>query len=156
MKIFQVPQREVRVEAILGGGERLEGALYAPTAGPGGGPGRLSERLNDGDEHFLPLVSEDGAHLICKDWLMVIRMPEGEEELEFEQSDQVRDCRVEMHLEGGSVLTGRLKYLMPLEKRRILDYLNAAPRFITLLENGRAILVNRRFLIRMRDLEGAG
>ena len=156
MKIFQVPQREVQVQVLLEGAEALQGVLYAPTAGPSGGPGRLSERLNDDGEHFLPLVCADGAHLISKAWILAVRLLPGEEELEFEESDQATECSVQMNLKGGVSMNGHLKYTMPMEKRRILDYLNAAQQFIPLLENGRAILVNRGFLVSIRDLEGAG
>jgi len=156
MKIFQVPQREVEVEVLLEGGEKMEGLLYAPTAGPSGGPGRLSERLNDGDEHFLPLVAVANAHLLSKSWIMTVLLPPGEEEAESQQGEQAEECSVVMILKGGLNLTGRLRYTMPPEKRRILDYLNAAPQFIPLLQEGRTILVNRKFLVRIRDLEGAG
>jgi hypothetical protein len=156
MKVFQVPQREVQVEVLLSGGERLNGTLYAPQAGPSGGPGRLSDRLNDGEERFLPLVADEGAHLVSKSRVMAIHLPPGEEDLEFEEGDQAKECSVELYLEGGVVLTGSLKYIMPVERLRIIDYLNAAPEFIPLLDNGRVVLVSRRFLVRIRDLEGAG
>jgi hypothetical protein len=156
MKIFQVPQREVPVQVLLEGGEELEGLFYAPTSSPSGGPGRLSERLNDEGEHFLPLVDAESAYLISKSMILTVRLLPGEAELEFQESDQAKECSVEMRLMGGLMLTGRLKFTMPVEKARILDYLNAAPPFIALLENGRILLVNRSFLVRIRDLDGAG
>jgi len=156
MKMFQVPQREVQVQVLLEGGEGLEGTLYAPTAGPTGGPGRLSDRLNDEDEIFLPLISSDGAHLLSKNWIMTIRLKPEEEELEIQESDQAKECAVEMVLKGGISLNGRLKYTMPVEKRRVLDYLNATPHFLPVVEEGQVTLVNRSFLVRIRDLAGAG
>lgn len=156
MKIFQVPQREVAVEVLLEGGEEMTGLLYAPTAGPSGGPGRLSERLNDGDEHFLPLVGSGGASLISKAWIMTVLLPRSEEQIESQESDHANDRAVELNLKGGHNLTGRLNYIMPPEKRRILDYFNAAPRFIPLLQEGLAVLVNRKFVVRIRDLDGEG
>jgi hypothetical protein len=156
MKIFQVPQRAVEVEVLLEGGEEMAGLLYAPTAGPSGGPGRLSERLNDDGEHFLPLVDSGGASLISKAWIMTVLLPRGEEEIELQESDHAMDRAVELHMKGGHSLTGRLSYTMPPEKRRILDYFNAAPRFIPLLQEGRAVLVNRKFVVRISDLDGEG
>jgi hypothetical protein len=152
MKIFQVPQRAVQVRVLMEGGEELEGALYAPTAGPSGGPGRLSDRLNDAEEHFLPLVGAESAFLISKSWITTIRLSPDEEELEFQESDQAIERSVVMTLKGGTNLNGRLQYAMPVEKRRILDYLNAAPQFIPLLDDGHVVLVNRRFLVRIQDL----
>jgi hypothetical protein len=156
MNIFQVPQREVEVEVLLEGGEKMAGLLYAPTSGPSGGPGRLSERLNDGDEHFLPLVCAGSAFLTSKACIMTVLLPRGEEEIESQESDQAIDRAVEMNLKGGLNLTGRLRYTMPPEKRRMLDYLNAAPQFILLLQDERSVLVNCSFVVRIRDLDGEG
>jgi hypothetical protein len=152
MKIFQVPQREVQVQVILEGGQELEGTLYAPTAGPSGGPGSLSDRLNDDREQFLPLVGAESACLVSKSWIVAIRLSQGEEKLEFQESDQAKECSVILTMKGGLKLSGRLQYTMPVEKRRILDYLNAAPQFIPLLENGRVALINRSFMVRIQDL----
>jgi hypothetical protein len=156
MKIFQVPQREVQVQILMEGGEELEGVLYAPTAGPSGGPGRLSDRLNDGEEHFLPLVSAESAFLISKSWIMAIRLSPDEEALELHESDQAKECSVVMAMKGGISLRGRLRYTMPMEKRRVLDYINAAPQFFPLLEDGQIALVNRSFLVRIQLVEATG
>jgi hypothetical protein len=155
MKLFRVPQRNVQVRVLLEGGEELEGSLYAPTAGPGGGPGRLSERLNDETEYFVPLAGPDEACLISKSFIVAVWLPQGEEELEFQESDQAKECYVELCLKGGIEIVGHMKYTMPVEKRRILDYLNAAPRFVPVLEEGRVILVNKQLLVRVRDSAGA-
>lgn len=155
MKIFKVPQREVKVRLLQESGEESEGVLYAPKSGPSGGPGRLSDRLNDARERFLPLVGSEGAWLISKSWIVSLRLPRGEEELEFHESDQASERSVEMTLKEGIRLNGLLRYTMPVERCRILDYLNGAPQFIPLLQGDRVLLVNSSFIVRIRDVAGA-
>jgi hypothetical protein len=159
MKIFRVPQREIVAHITMEDGEILKGILFVPATGHGGGPGRLSERLNDVEERerFIPLAQESNAFLVNKTRMMLVELPPGEEELEFPEVESGREREVEVGMKGGLQLAGRLKYTMPVEKERILDYLNAAPLFIPMLRNGRAVLLNSRYLVRIKDLEsGSG
>ncbi len=152
MKIFRVPQREIAVRVMMADGDILDGILYVPATGHGGGPGRLGERLNDEGESFIPLAQDREAFLVNKTRIMLVELPAGEEELEFHEADSGKECHVEVWMKGDLRLTGRLKYTMPVEKERILDYLNAAPMFIPMLRNGRVVLVNGRYLVRIKDL----
>jgi hypothetical protein len=155
MKIFRVPQREIEAHITMEDGEILKGTLFVPASGHGGGPGRLSERLNDVDERerFIPLAQERDAFLVNKTRMMLIELPPGEEKLEFHGVESGRERTVEVGMKGGLGLTGRFKYTMPVEKERILDYLNSAPLFIPMLRDGRAVLLNSRYLVRIKDLE---
>lgn len=159
MKIFRVPQREIEVLITMEDGEALEGVLYVPATGHGGGPGRLGERLNNEDERerFIPLAQERAAFLVNKTRIMLVELPPGEEELEFQEAESGREREVEIGMKGGLRLIGRLKYTMPVEKERVLDYLNAAPLFIPMLRDGRVVLLNSRYLVKIKDLEsGSG
>jgi hypothetical protein len=155
MKIFRVPQREIKVRITMEGGEELAGVLYVPAAGHGGGPGRLGERLNDEEEKFIPLAEARGPFLVNKNRVMMVELPPGEEELEFQIGEQAVERAVEIGLKGGLRLTGCLKYTMPVEKGRILDYLNAAPLFIPMLRDRRGVLLNSNFLVSLKDLDSS-
>jgi hypothetical protein len=88
---------------------------------------------------------------------MLVELPQGEEELEFQEAESGKEREVEVGMKGGLQLTGRLKYTMPVEKERILDYINAAPMFIPMLRDGRVVLVNGRYLVSLKGLEsGSG
>jgi hypothetical protein len=157
MKIFRVPQREIAAHITMEDGEVLDGILYVPATGHGGGPGRLGERLNDEDERFIPLAQDRQAFLVNKTRIMLVELPQGEEELEFQEAESGKEREVEVGMKGGLQLTGRLKYTMPVEKERILDYINAAPMFIPMLRDGRVVLVNGRYLVSLKGLEsGSG
>ena len=56
METYRVPQRKIPVRVALADGVTLDGALFAPAAGPDGAPGRLIDRLNEEQEHFLALA----------------------------------------------------------------------------------------------------
>ena len=54
-------------------------------------------------------------------------------------------------LAGGTSLLGRLAIRMPPERARVLDYLNSAPRFVPLLGERQVTLVQKHFVVTVRN-----
>ncbi|MBN2371841.1 MAG: hypothetical protein JXO72_15270 [Vicinamibacteria bacterium] len=156
MEGFRVPKRGLQVRVLLEGRQEFIGQLYVPETGPYGGPGRLSDRLNNEDEDFMPLsCGESGVFLICKSRIIFIEVDVNQEEPE---PMDVADRNIEIRIDtiDGHAISGRISYMMPPGQRRTLDFLNAAPAFIPLLGAGKITHVRRASVTRVRELsEGA-
>lgn len=157
MDQFRVPQRRIAVALTLAGGEEIEGELYAPTAGRDGAPGRLGDRLNDEHERFLPLSSASGGILIGKRSIVAVRLGPEDSAIEMGEQDPAREVRlIRVSLENGAALEGRVAYTMPPERRRLMDFLNAAPRFVPLLDGETVTLINTERVVEVRRLDDPG
>ena len=143
----------VAVRVTLENGRTVEGGLYVPAIGPDGQPGRLLDRLNDATERFLPLA---GRHetLLNKSTIVSVQLASGHERAEGIEHEVAREQQVRMALRQGEVVDGWIRYLMPEEKARLLDYLNAAPAFIPVIGERRVTLVQRRFILSIQELSG--
>ena len=143
----------VAVRVTLENGRTVEGGLYVPAIGPDGQPGRLLDRLNDEVERFLPLA---GRHetLLNKSAIVSVQLASGHERAEGIESGVAREQQVRMLLRRGEAVDGWIRYLMPEEKARLLDYLNAAPTFIPVIGERRVTLVQRRFILSIQELSG--
>jgi hypothetical protein len=155
MEVFRVPQREIPVTVRLIDGSSHEGRLFAPAAGPDGAPGRLIDRLNDDDEHFIPLAAPGGGFLISKSALVAIHLGPEDGRLEKHEGGQAEEVEVAVVLEGGVELKGRVSYSLPPEKRRILDFFNATLGYVPIEQGDGMVLFNRDHVIRVRDLNGS-
>ena len=148
MKSLRVPQREVHAELRLHGGETRSGLLFVPAAGPDGGPGRLTDRLNDSHEAFLALKEAGAGTLVSKQ--RIVRVSLAASEREVEVKDQESRIPALVQLADGTRVEGEVLYAMPADRSRLIDYLNSAPRFIQLIESrvdgDRLVLINRDFL----------
>jgi len=153
MDQFRVPQRKIAVSLTLAGGAQFAGELFVPTAGRGGTPGRLGDRLNDESERFLPVASESGGLLVGKRSIVTIRLGVDDAGRENHEEEHDREVRVLVGLEGGLTAEGRVAYTLPPERSRLLDFFNAAPRFIALLDSEGATLINTDRIVEVRRLD---
>jgi len=153
MEMFRTPRRVVPVRVLLDDGRKLEGGLYAPGARADGTPGRLVDRLNDDTEEFLPLAGRYET-LLNKTCIISVELAAGEEQAEGIENEVAREQQVEIALIGGATLSGWIRFLMPEERGRLLDYLNVAPRFIPVIGENRVTLVHRRFIVSVEELSG--
>jgi hypothetical protein len=144
VKSLRVPQREVRAEIRLHGGQTRSGLLFVPAQGPDGSPGRLTDRLNDADEAFLALRDEATGVLVSKHRIVHVELPRSE--VAVEVVDAVTQVAARVQLADGSALDGVLPYAMPPDRARLLDYLNTAPGFLQLVAGEKLVLVNRDFI----------
>ena len=150
MEKFKVPLREVQVHVRLRDGVEIGGILHAPTTGPGGSPGRLIDRLND-DDPFVPWTAQAQTDLLNKAGIVWVRVSPDEPAEEPGSEDESHGARVSLEISGGIRAAGEVHYVMPPERSRILDYFNAAPRFIALRGNSGTMLVNRDHIVRIHE-----
>jgi hypothetical protein len=155
MDIYRIPRREVPVRILLDDGRTLDGTLFTSETGPGGGPEDVLQHLNDTDEEFVPLLCGRDSFLLNKAgiiWVQLAGAPAREVAHEAVDSHRVP---ARFSLAGGISVVGILAIVMPPERSRVLDYLNAAGRFLPLLGEGTVTLVQRRFVVTVRSGEGA-
>lgn len=153
MHTLRIPQRMVPVRVLLADSQTVEGGFYVPAIGPDGRPGRLLDRLNDDAEEFVPLAGRYET-LLSKSSIVYVQLASGQERLEGIEATLAREQQVRLVLSLGNTAEGWLRYLMPEEKARLLDYLNVAPRFIPLIGAQRVTVVNRRFITSVQELTG--
>lgn len=150
MEIFRVPTREVAAFLMLDDGRSLEGKLFLHEQGPDGHPERVLDRLNDGAEPFVPLAVGSDRFLLNKSGIITVELEASEDDVGHLDPPGARRAAVRITLAGGTALLGELVVLMPPERSRVLDYLNAAPRFVPLFREGRVTLVQRSFIVTVR------
>lgn len=151
MDIFQVPRREAPARILLDDGRVLEGQLYLAVAGHDGRPETVGERLNDAGEEFLPMACGPDRFLLNKSGIITVTVPDGHDAVREDEGNGARETAVRVSLAGGISLIGRLHIAMPVERSRVLDYLNAAPRFLPLHSPAGITLVHRRFIVSVRS-----
>ena len=154
MEIYRIPRRATVVRILLDDGRSLDGQLFTSDLGPGGRPEHLLHHLNDAATEFVPLASGRESILINKAgivWAQLTGEAAAEIALDAEGGNRVP---VRLSLTGGISLVGVLSVVMPPERSRVLDYLNAAGRFIPIFGEGAVTLVQRRFVVLARSVEG--
>ena len=99
---------------------------------------------------FLPLedVEKNKVTLVNK---QRIRWIELEERELLEEIALIHEQSVEVEMTGGKVFRGRFPVEMPPERSRLSDHLNFTPQFIYLLRKDRDLILNKSFLISVRD-----
>lgn len=148
MQELRVSKRQVPIEVMLPTGERRKVAVFlSDFASTHTGRERVSELLKA--NAFLPAEDPTRGGLVlfhCAN-LAVVRVAREEEAGEDASADTIRtEQRVEVTLSTGHTLSGLLQYVMPPERTRLSDYLNACPAFIPLLEQDQVALINRTFV----------
>lgn len=153
MEIYRIPRHETSVRILLDDGRSLDGSVFTADAGPGGRPQDLLDRLNDPSEDFLPLASGGDSFLLNKAGIIWAQTSGASARELFEQAGGGRMVPVRMSLAGGMSLVGTLSIVMPPERSRVLDYLNAAGKFIPLFGEGTVTLVQRGFIVVVRAVD---
>lgn len=146
MDVYRIPKRAVPVRLLLDDGRRLEGGLFV-AAGEGGDYESVYRRLNDPEEDFVPLAVGDDRFLLQKAGIVTA---EPLDPVEPPPSLGVPVVTARLALMGGIALLGRLIVEMPPERARVLDYLNAGPRFLPLWSDSGVVLVQRRAIVSVR------
>jgi hypothetical protein len=152
MEIFRVPRRLVHVRLLLDDGRTVEGRLFTALSGPDGRPERLIDHLNDPTEEFIPFAIGEDRLLIGKAGIVYVQMAERPDEIEgVAGPGRGRRAAVRLTLTGGISLLGQFAIDMPPERSRVVDYLNAAPRFLPLAGEGQVTLVQRNHVVSARS-----
>ena len=155
MDIYRVPRREVPVRILLDDGRTLDGTLFTSETGPGGQPEDVLHHLNDTAEDFVPLLCGRDSFLLNKAGIIWVQLA-GDPAREIAgETVAARHVPARLSLAGGISVVGTLAIVMPPERSRVVDYLNAVGRFLPLLGEGTVTLVQRRFVVTVRSGEGA-
>jgi hypothetical protein len=153
MEIYRVPRREVPVRILVDDGRTLEGALFTAESGANGYPEDVLHHLNHADEEFVPLLCGDESFLLNKAGIIWVQVT-GDAAAEIVDGVGAGQAiPVRFSLAGGISVVGTLVIVMPVEKSRALDYLNASPKFVPLFGDDSATLVQRRFVVTVRTGE---
>jgi len=147
-----VPRRRVQVRVQLVDGSLLSGELYADVKRADGTPGRVLDRLNESQEIFLPLASDDQHILLKKSGISTVRLAVDEEEIGAPANDGTKEVRARISLSDGTHLEGMIP--APLSPRaRLLDYFNASSKTFSVLRNGRQVtLINGACVMAVTEL----
>jgi hypothetical protein len=156
---YRVPKRRVSAEVLLLGHPRKVVTLFLhEVAETHAGAERPSDLLN-GEGTFFPAIEPPGKLvLLQRDAVMVISVAA---EAEFLPSDpegslpdpaQATKIPVEVILQDGSHVRGTVQFAMPQGRDRLIDFMNAPDRFITVREENLARLINKRRIVRIAVL----
>jgi len=155
MEIYRIPRRETTVRLLLDDGRAIDGTLFTSDSGPGGRPEHLLDNLNDTGIEFVPLASGHESVLLNKAGIVWAQITGPAAEEIAADAESGRRVPVRLSLTGGVSLVGVLSIVMPPERSRVLDYFNAAGRFVPVFGEGAVTLVQRRFVVLVRSIEGA-
>ncbi|HJQ97717.1 MAG TPA: hypothetical protein VJ826_05340 [Candidatus Polarisedimenticolaceae bacterium] len=155
MELYRIPRRQVQARILLDDGRTLDGTVFTTDSVPGGRPEDVLHLLNDPTEDFVPLVCGDDSFLLNKAGIIWVQLTGATAEEVAEGSESGRAAPVRMTLAGGLSLVGTLSIVMPPERARVIDYMNAAGRFLPLFGDGTVTLVRRSFVVSVRSSEAA-
>jgi hypothetical protein len=108
----------------------------------------------NGEEPFFPLALPDGETvLVAKEQVVEVSIAFDAAD-GFENESLSRPTVIEVQLISGATHAGAIFLQLPLERPRLLDFLNRdAQRFLTLHGTERRLLINRRVIERVRPLD---
>jgi len=147
---YQVPRREVRARILLDDGRILDCLVFTAATAPDGGPQRVLDRLNETDEEFVPVSCRDDRFLVNKSGIVTVQITQPDEIAALSDAGAIERA-VRLSLAGGINLVGRFQISMPPERSRVIDFLNAAKRFVPLLGPDRVTLVQRNYIVAVRS-----
>jgi hypothetical protein len=154
VQIYRVPRRAIAVHVRLDDGRTVDGALFTPLTGMHGGPEELLGRVNDDSEEFVPLMGEEDSVLLNKGRIVWIRLAEDHASDLRAEEGFGRPVSVRMTLTGGETLSGVLSIVMPAERNRVVDFLNAPGRFFPLFAEDGVTLVHKGFVASVASVSG--
>jgi hypothetical protein len=151
MEDLRIPKRRAVVEISLSGGAvRTVAVFLSEFAHEHAGAERVSDLLNRGGT-FLPAMdlTTNAMTFLSHAGITVVRVDARLEEGEAEQHTIPTEHEVELTLLDGQVVRGLITYIRPPDRSRLVDYLNEAPAFLPVVEQGRLALVNVRHIAKV-------
>jgi hypothetical protein len=147
---YRVPKHKVSVELTMSGRLPTRANLFlSELAESHSGVERPSDLLN-GEDTFFPVLDPEGSMvLLHRDAVMVLSVPFDAEFAEDDprttalKAEEAVSVNVLVVLEDGTSQEGTVTYLMPDGQRRLQDFLNLPERFVTLRQEGRALLIHK-------------
>jgi hypothetical protein len=111
--------------------------------------------LNDVGDDFVPLVCGRDSFLLNKAGIIWVQVAGGPAREIGADTASAQRISARVTLAGGVSVVGTLAIVMPPERSRAVDYLNAAGRFLPLFGEDGVTLVQRRFVVTVRSAEDA-
>jgi hypothetical protein len=151
---YKIEKTRLPVVLTMVGGDRVTGDIFVqPYARYR--PGRESAHdVFNGPEPYVPLATgPDQTTLIAKDRVAEV---ESEAAMEDDPANTVaaRTAEIEVHMSNGTVRSGAIFLEVPLDRPRLLDFLNRHDRrFFTLHTPDGMRLINRSLVDRVRQLD---
>jgi hypothetical protein len=157
MDELRVPKRRTPVEVVLPGGAVRQVVVFlSEFASDHVGAERFSDVLNGSDD-FFPAVEQEGDRMVFfnRYGIAAARVaPEVEADAHAADGATIpTEHEVEITLMDGTGLLGLVTYVLPPDRSRLNDFLNEAPPFFKVLEEGRISLVNKRHVSRVVALK---
>jgi hypothetical protein len=159
---YRIPKREVTAEvSLLGQARKVVKLFLGDRAENRSGPEKPSDLLN-GTRSFFPAVEPPGRFVLLHRDSVTDLAVAVETEFPAEESPEGADAEalakvlVELVLQDGSKVRGTVQFLMPEGRRRLIDFLNTADRFLIVRADGLARLINKRRIVRVETLEAVG
>ena len=151
---YRIEKDRIAVVVTTMGGDRIVGDLFVQTYTRHRMGREEAPDVLNGAEPFFPLSTEDGeTFLIAKDNVREVQIP-GPVDEELQSAVGARTVELELYLTGGTIETGAVFLEVPMDRPRLLDFLNRVhDRFLTLYAPDGVRLVNRRLIERARPLE---
>ena len=154
---YQVPKQRVRVRIRTRPGVEEAAHLFVGEfAEDHPGPESPADVLNSPGD-FVVIEDENGEiGFLGRDSLSIVTVAEEDESgtagSSADGADLATEVRVAITLDDGAVLEGKARYELPAARRRLQDFLNAAPRFLSLYQPDKLLLVNKRRIARVARL----
>ena len=141
------------VAVTLLGGERIAGDVFVQShARYRAGPEDAGDLLNSA-EAFFPIATEGDTHIVAKEMVIEVEADLIGEDDALRRGSSAY-ALVEITLADGTARTGSVFLEAPIERPRLLDFLNFHTlRFLTLHTVDGARLINRRHIARVRPLD---
>jgi len=146
---LRIPKRRVEVDVFLGDGvERRLAVFLADAASGHAGPERVIDLLND-DATFLPAIERDAVVFLRRDAIHFVRLVDAEEAPSDPTSPFATALAIHVELVGGRRLGGVVRFSLPPERCRLVDFLESAPTFFRLEEGAAISFVNKGHVARV-------
>jgi len=153
MDEFRIPVVSKEVVIEFSGGVQTAGFVFLPAAAPDhAGAMRLVEWLN-GPDKFFPFQIQGAAAsvIVNKDNILNMTAYHDRDSGDYDEIDDSHKCGVRLETPHGHY-SGNVVIDMPYYRHRVLDALNGDRPFIYLLDGGKEVHVNKKFIVKAREL----
>lgn len=155
MTELRVPKRRVPAELGLPDGTTRSVALFlAELAHDHAGAERVSDILNGGAD-FIPALdtTRDQVVFFNRAGITYAQVDATEERDPSDDLTLPTEFHVELTFLHGGTLRGLVSYILPPDRARLVDYLNAQPPFFRLLHQERVSLVNKKHIAQLSPID---